>query len=148
MLQPIVQPYFPEWRNNLAAPKWVFREGTHIFKVSMGDEWFRLAVPADLILDGLAEAILDAVEFDEDQLYQFSYKNRFGALDWVHHPHMDEGPWTSEIDQTMTFLFDVGDNWEFEMALERIAPGLTVERPVLLEMHGQPPEQYPRWDEE
>ena len=157
MLQPILQPCFPDWRNNLTAPKWIFREGTHIFKVSMEDVWYRIAIPADLTLDTLASAILDAVEFDNDHLYQFSYKNRCGALDRVHHPYMEEGPWTSEvlvgdlpleIEQTMTFLFDFGDKWEFEVALDQIDPDMAVEKQVLLEIHGEPPEQYPMWDEE
>jgi hypothetical protein len=33
-LQPLVKPYFTDWRHNLSIPKPVFQEGTHIFRVS------------------------------------------------------------------------------------------------------------------
>ncbi len=64
VLQPTLQPYFPEWKNNLSIPESEFRAGTHIFKVSLGRLWRRIAIPADRTLDTLAAAILDAVEFD------------------------------------------------------------------------------------
>lgn len=156
VFQPILQPHFPDWRNNLAAPERVFREGTHIFKVSIADVWYRIAIPADFTLDALASAILDAVEFDDDHLYQFSYKDRSGTLDSVYHPDMEEGPWADEVsvgdlplrvEQTMTFLFDFGDMWGFQVTLEQIDPNMTGEKPVLLEIHGEPPEQYASWEE-
>jgi hypothetical protein len=151
VLQPVLQPYFPDWKNNLSVPEWTFREGTHVFKVSLGRIWRRIATPARQTLDGLASAILNAVEFDHDHLYEFTYRTRFGVSERVNHPYMDEGPWTSEvlvgevplrIGQTMTFVFDFGDWWEFEVALERVDPDLTIERPVVLEKHGGSPSQY------
>ncbi len=156
-LQSTLQPYFPDWRNNLSAPKRVFREGVHIYKVSIGSVWYRIAIPGDFTLDALASAILDGVEFDDDHLYEFTYRNRSGALENVYHPDMEEGPWAGEVpvgdlplrvEQTMTFLFDFGDMWEFQVTLEQIDPHMTVEKPVLLEIHGKPPEQYPSWDED
>lgn len=153
VIQAVLQPYFPDWRNNLIAPKWIFREGTHIFKVSMEDVWCRIALPANFSLDTLASAILDAIGFENDHLYEFSYENRFGALDKVHHPYMEEGPWTSEIlvgevpleiEQAMTFLFDFGDKWEFEVVLEQVDREMIVDKPALFEINGKPPEQYPK----
>ena len=74
----------------------------------------------------------------------------------VYHPYMDEGPWTSEvkvgevplsIGQTMTYLFDFGDNWEFDVTLERVDPAdASLVGPVVLESHGEPPDQYRAWD--
>jgi hypothetical protein len=158
VLQPALQPYFPQWKNNPSVPEWAFREGTYIFKVSLGRIWRQIAVAADLTLDGLASTILDAVEFDHDHLHMFSYQNRFGFEERVFHSYMDEGPWTSEVmvgdvplnvGQTMTFLFDFGDQWEFDVTLERIDPAdASVRDAVILESHGKPPEQYPIWDEE
>ncbi len=162
VLQPILRPYFPQWKNNLSIPEWVFRKDTHIFKVSLGRVWFRIAIPADRALDELASAILDAVDFDHDHLYRFSYENRFGAMAKVWHPEMGaDGPWRDEpqtsdvlvgdlplsLGQTMTFLFDFGDKWEFEVALEQIDPAISVDKPILYDMHGKPPEQYARWEE-
>jgi hypothetical protein len=156
VLQPVLQPYFPDWKNNLSIPEWVFREGTHIFKVSLGRIWYRIAIPANHTLDSLASIILNSVKFDHDHLYHFSYEDPFGALERINHSYMDEGPWASEVmvgdvplrvGQTMTYLYDFGDNWEFEVTLERVDPDRAVKKPVLLEMHGKPPEQYPRWDD-
>lgn len=154
VLQPVLQPYFPKWKNNLSVPGQTFREGTYIFKVSLGPIWRRIAISANQTLDALASIILNSVEFGHDHLYRFSYQNRFGALESVNHPYMDEGPWTSEVllgnvplrvGQTMTYLFDFGDQWEFDVTLEQIDPAMVVEEPVILETHGESPEQYPRW---
>jgi hypothetical protein len=50
---------------------------------------------------------------------------------------------------TLTYVFDFGDNWKFHLVLERIEPGKPKQKkPILLESHGQAPEQYPRWDDE
>jgi len=151
VLQPALQPYFPEWRNNLSVPEWAFREGTHVFKVSWGWMWRRIAIPAGHTLDALASAILDAVAFSHDHLYEFTYQNRSGVLERVSHPDVEEGPWTSDVlvgdvplrvGQTMTYVFDFGDWWEFDVTLERVDPGMGIEKPVVLEKHGEPPEQY------
>jgi len=116
----------------------------------------RIAIPANYSLDSLASIILKSIEFDYDHLYHFSYEDRFSALQMINHPNMDEGSWASEVmvgdvplrvGQTMTYLYDFGDNWEFDVTLERVAPDSAVGKPVLLEMHGKPPEQYPRWDD-
>ena len=157
-LQPVFAPYVPQWQHSLALPSWVFRGGRHIFKVSLGRGlWRRIAIDAGEPLDVLAGAILDAYAFDHDHLYEFSYRNRFGVDESVHHPYMDEGPWTSEVrvgdvplavGQSMTYLFDFGDQWEFGVTLEQIEPaGEGPDRPAVLDGRGDAPEQYPSRDE-
>jgi hypothetical protein len=106
----------------------------------------------------LVGAILAAYPFDHDPMYQFFYRNRFGVEERVWHPYMDEGPWTDDVrvgdvplavGQSMTYLVDFGDHWEFEVTLERIEPPDEVRRkPTLLDGQGDPPEQYPNWDGE
>jgi hypothetical protein len=156
VMQAALQPYFPAWKNNIAIPGRVYREGVHTFRVSLGRVWFRIAMPAADNLESLASAILRAVHFDSDHLYKFKYRNRFGVLEEVNHPYMEDGPWAGEIQigelevpvgQPMTFLFDFGDMWEFDLVLEKIEADATVNKPVLVEIHGEPPEQYPRWEE-
>ena len=151
VLQPVLQSYFPAWENNLSVPEWAFREGRHVFKVSLGWMWRRIAIPADQTLDALASAILNAAEFDHDHLYEFTYQNRFGVLERINHPYMDEGPWTSKVlvgdvplrvGQRMTYVFDFGDWWEFDVTLERVDPDMAIEEPMVLEKHGEPPVQY------
>ena len=128
----------------------------HLFKVALGRLWFRIAVPATLTLEWLASAILKAVKFDSDHLYHFEYENPFGAIERINHDFIDEGPWASDVrvgdaplrvGQKMTYLYDFGDNWEFEVTLEQVDRDQTIKKLRVLEMHGSPPEQYPNWDE-
>ncbi|PIX21893.1 MAG: hypothetical protein COZ69_12380, partial [Deltaproteobacteria bacterium CG_4_8_14_3_um_filter_45_9] len=144
-----------EWKKTLTIPERVFLEGTYIFKVSLGRVWYRIAIPAGYSLDSLSSFILDTVKFDYDHLYQFEYENPFGAFERVNHPYMDEGPWADDvlignlpfrIGQKMTYLYDFGDNWEFEVTLEQVELDKKIEKPVLLEQHGKPPKQYPAFE--
>jgi hypothetical protein len=156
VLKPVLQPYLSEWKKDLSVPEWTFREGTHIFKVSLGRIWRRIAVPARQTVDRLAHTILNAFEFDHDHLYRFLYENRFGALEGINHPYMDEGLLTSEVlvgdvplrvGQTMVFLFDFGDQWEFDVTLEQVDRDMVSTGSFIIETHGEPPEQYPQWDD-
>lgn len=154
-LQPLFQPYFPEWQQNLIIPEAEFQAGLHIFKVSLGRIWRRIAIPAQLTLDALSSAILNAYRFDFDHLYYFSYSNRFGAKVKLYHSYMEEGPWATDVavgdmplqpGQSMTYLYDFGDNWQFNVTLERIdPPSPKIKKPTLLESHGKAPQQYGPW---
>jgi hypothetical protein len=157
-LQPAFAPYVPQWQHVLALPSWTFRPGRYIFRVSLTRSlWRRIAIDAQEPLDVLASAILNAYTFDHDHLYEFAYRSPLGIEESVHHPFMDEGPWTSEmrvgdvplpVGQSMTYLFDFGDQWEFEVTLEQIEPpGKAPEMPAVLDSRGDAPEQYPDWDE-
>ena len=157
ILQRILEPYLSEWKKNLSIPDWAFREGTHIFKVSLGRIWRRIEVPADCSLHELSSTILDSVEFDADHLYAFTYRNRFGGVESASHPYTEEEPQADEVlvgevpllvGQTMRYVFDFGDHWEFGVTLEQVDPERVVENPAILETHGESPEQYPSWDED
>lgn len=148
VLQPVLKPYLPQWDHYLPLPQLEFRKGTHILKVSLGGVWGRIVISADSPLDTLAHTILEMVDFDSDHLYQFSYRNPFGVQEKINHPYMDEELSTSEVlvgevpidvGQSMTYLFDFGDNWTFDVTLERIDPDSVVKEPQLLEVHGTPP---------
>jgi hypothetical protein len=157
LMQPMLQPFFPEWRKNLIIPEPEFQGGIHFFKVSLGSRWRRIAIPAQMDLDTLSISILDAFDFDYDHLYMFSHKNRFGMLEHIHHPNMDEPPYASEVlvgelslkpGSAIRYLYDFGDNWEFDVKLECIEPpNEKIKYPVLLESHGESAEQYAYWDE-
>jgi hypothetical protein len=151
--QPLFQPYFPEWRENLIPPATVSRDGVYVFRVALGKVWRRIAIPADDTLDDLVHGILRSVRFDDDHLYEFRYRDRLGRTAEVHHPYMDEPPWTDDVrigdlplepGQSMTLVYDFGDNWKFDVRLECIEPaGAKVKVPKILESHGRAPEQYP-----
>jgi hypothetical protein len=152
--QPVFQPYFPEWRANLSFPEEESRSGVFIFRVSLGKSiWRRIAILADLSLDDLVTSILNAVEFDHDHLYEFAYRDRFGAPVSAIHPYAEDGFPADEVHigdlplqpgQSMKLTYDFGDNWEFDVKLESVEPpDKKLKKPRLLESHGKSPEQYP-----
>lgn len=158
--QPIFQPYFPEWRENLHVPEMAPREGIFLFRVSLGKVWRRIALRAGDTVDRLVSWILKSVDFDSDHLYELLYRDRFGRTIRILHPYMEEqgeGPFGDEVaiselplapGQSMTLVYDFGDNWHFGVLLEAIEPpGVKIKAPRILEKHGQAPEQYPSWDQ-
>jgi hypothetical protein len=158
VLQPIFAPYVPQWQHTLERPSWSFREGRYVFKVVLGRGlWRRIAIDAEEPLDTLASEILSAYKFDHDHLYEFFYRDPLGVEESVKHPYIDEGPWADEVrvgdmpllvGQTMVYLFDFGDQWRFNVTLERIdPPGKSPREPAVVDARGEAPEQYPRWDE-
>jgi hypothetical protein len=155
----LVQPYFPEWQKSLTLPtEDVHRDGVFTFNVSLGKLWRRIAIPAELTLDDLSLAILDAYEFDNDHLHRFTYQNRFGRFVRIYHHEMHESSCSNETlvgrlplhpGDVMEYLFDFGDEWRFDVLLEKVdPPNPGMEVPELIESHGKAPPQYPSWDEE
>jgi len=157
-LQAGLATYFPTWRNNLVLPAPAFREGVHVFRVSLGQVWRQIAVAGAMTLDDLAAAILGAFRFDRDHLYCFLFRDPFGLSISVNAPYMDEGHWTDktlvgkvplEAGQAMLFVFDFGDDWRFTVTLEEVrAPDPRLTKPEVLDGKGEAPEQYPTWDED
>lgn len=158
-LQPLLQPFFPKWHRNLKIPQAALVDGLYVFKVSLGAKvWRRIAISAALKLDDLSDAILRAYDFDDDHLYQFSYRDRFGVPVQVNHPYLEEPPSTDEValgeiplrpGASMEYLFDFGDEWRFDVKLERIDPADgRNKKPKLLEEHGEAPPQYPNMEED
>ncbi|ANV85901.1 hypothetical protein AWQ21_15335 (plasmid) [Picosynechococcus sp. PCC 7003] len=173
-LQPALQPYFPEWQQNLTALSYPFRPERHIFKVSLGKCWRRIAMSGEATLAEFSRYILDSVEFDSDHLDQFTYQAPNGRTVQVTHPWADGDVTTDEVQigslllhegSTMEYLFDFGDCWEFQIQLESIEPPVTPQESAkvkqtakarkstrrspmgeILEVHGKAPEQYPDYD--
>lgn len=158
--QPLLQPYFPAWQRNLVLPPVEERDGTFIFRVSLGKTWRRLAMPADATLATLVAWILKSVNFDGDHLFEISYRNRLGHTVRAMHEYCDEGPAANDIrlgeiplqpGESMHLTYDFGDNWQFKIKLEAIEPpGKKPKPPRILERHGKAPKQYSdddSWDD-
>lgn len=155
--QSFLQPFFPEWQHNLKALQVEFRQGFYIFKVSLGKCWRRIGISADATLEDLSSTILRSMDFYNDHLHCFYWKNAYGSVVQVNHSFMeDEPPFTSEFSigalpfkegQSFTYLFDFGEDWEFEVKLERVEPAKASLEPSILEHRGKAPEQYPDYDD-
>jgi hypothetical protein len=157
-LQSLLEPYFPAYQNALtpaSAPP--AREGVFVFKVSLGKEvWRRIALGHTHTLHDLLLAILRSVDFDYDHLYEFRYRDALGRTAEATHPECDDGVPADTVElgtlplkpgESMSLVYDFGDNWRFSVKLERIDPPGSVKKlPKVLESHGKAPEQYPSWD--
>ena len=116
----------------------------------------------------LHEAIQDAVDFDNDHLFEFylgrNPRNRVYAIggdpDWETFNPMKtyrniklSDAWPLPKGMNLYYLFDFGDNWLFQVNKTRhkdkfVQPGLVY--PRVIEAKGKNPEQYPDyedWDE-
>lgn len=153
-----VRPYLPAWQKDLELPVPVFQPGPHGFKVALGTAcWRRIAMPGAADLDQLAATILDAFDFDRDHLYRFSYRDRFGRTVEIDHPDLagdsehaladavNVGDLPLVPGMRLEFLFDFGDQWVFELEVERLDSGRAIKKPRVLEKHGQAPAQYGAW---
>ena len=157
-LQPLFQPHFPEWKRNLVPPEEPFREGDHSWRVSIGKPWRRIVAPAGATLDDLAMAILDAFDFDDDHLYCFELPDRRGRSLRIACPYEeDASAFTEEVrigdvplpvGGTMTFVFDYGDDWQFDVKFESVdSKKSRRKKPKVIAKGGKAPAQY-HWDDE
>ena len=88
-------------------------------------------------------------------LYEFRFRDRLGKGRAYYHHECGEGPYAEEVelgelnlpDQAeLAFRFDYGDDWRFELRLERVEPlGKAKQTITLLESAGKAPQQYPDW---
>lgn len=152
----LMAPYFPEWRNSLTLPPSdEYHDGVFTFKVSLGKVWRRIAIPANLTLAALNDAIQSAFSFDNDHLHCFKHKDRLGREVSVNHFYMDEPPYSNKVrigetplrpGEAMEYIFDFGDNWRFDVLLEAIDPPKPeMKKAEIIESHGKAPKQYAGW---
>ncbi|MBI5412501.1 hypothetical protein HZA43_05045 [Candidatus Peregrinibacteria bacterium] len=112
----------------------------------------------------VAKGILDSFDFDFDHLFGFGNKPDFYHSDIRYElkTDEDEGGEGGDVEKTalrdvpffqkpgdkMYFLFDFGDDWEFEIELRSFGVIEKGKRyPAVLEEAGKAPEQYPDYDE-
>jgi hypothetical protein len=154
-LRPFLLPYFRAWRKTLPLPaERVVRAGAYVFKVTLWYFWCRITIPATDTLFDLAEAIVSAVDFDQDHLFEFRYRDRFGVPVQVADSFWERSGDAGEVSigalpfrpgGRMTLIYDFGDWWEFEITLERIDPADQRRHAETTDPHGEPPTQYGRW---
>jgi hypothetical protein len=127
-----------------------------------------LAVPEGFSLYSLAEAIVEAFDFDFDHAFGFfdNIKNWTNSVecydlfsdmeeDFVEPTNCRSVKKTkvkevfSEIKNRMLFLFDYGDEWHFIVEFKGIEPSKKdVEYPLIVKSVGEAPPQYEGIEEE
>ena len=152
-LRETFEGFFPDWKRSLSISEPGFREGEHMLKVSVGEVWRRIAAPAETSLDDFAHEVLDAFDFDHDHLYEFRYRNHQGIrVQAVAPPISDAKVWADEVrlgelpiseGDTITMLYDFGDDWEFHIKLEQISDEPSRRTgPEVVKRSGTAPKQY------
>jgi hypothetical protein len=138
---------------------------TLIFRVSLDEDLYRdIEIPGSKTLYGLAEAIVEAYDFDFDHAFGFYSKIKGHIFDspikYELFADMGESDARSvkrtrisaafpKVGTKMSFLFDYGDDWRF--SVELIGKGQSEPRakyPKIIASVGEAPEQYPTFEDE
>ena len=113
----------------------------------------------------LHEAIQDAVNFDNDHLFEFFIGRNPGNRAYTigEKPNWDTfnpvrtyrkvliySVWPLPTGMNVYYLFDFGDNWLFQISKTRhkdklVQPGVVY--PRVIEARGKNPKQYPDWED-
>jgi hypothetical protein len=159
-LQPLLRPYFPEYKTRFVVSDPGVSDQVFVLKVSLANSlgghrrrpWRRIATPGIGSFADMANAILAAFQFDFDHLYSFAFKDRFGRMVRINHPAMDEPKWAHETrfgeaglapGQHVDFFYDFGDNWRFTIVVESLEPSdAKLKKPKVIQRHGESPTQY------
>lgn len=154
-IQEILREYFPEWKKKLFNPieEEETKEGTYIFKISLSNKiWRKVAMNSDDLLDDLAYIICHVFDFDFDHLYRFTHRNKYRKERSYNHPYEEKVPTTDTVkikdlkmspSDNLTFIYDFGDWWEFQIKLEKIEPqNKKKEEQILIDEKGDSPDQY------
>ena len=150
-----VIPFFPAWRSSLGEPETVepFR-GSVTFKVALGQGvWRRIVMPAQSDFADLAEFILDAFNFDHEHLYQFRYQDEYATQRTLDDPSCSDvdDDYADEVTlgeaglsprQLVEFRYDFGDDWRFNVLVEKLDASETGAEPAVLAKEGKAPQQY------
>jgi len=139
---------------------WTFRIEL-LFGIYAEEAWgVEMEIDSTSTLEGLHLAIQDAVEFDNDHLYEFyiSRSENSNSRDIVRFDDENGGIYNTTIeelypldkDKKLFYMFDYGDSWLFKLSKTRKKPQdiqLGVDYPRIVAEVGTKPMQYPGWEE-
>ena len=128
-------------------------------KVFASDDWkATIEIDSSSTLEDLHFIIQDAVEFDNDHLYEFYVSRTERSYKRVRYDDENEGIYDITLDDLfpleknnkLFYLFDYGDHWLFRILKSRKKPhepekGKTY--PHIVKQVGNKPEQYPDWED-
>lgn len=143
-----------------------FKDDVYVLKVWVTDRQLHvrnmprrdILIKGNSNLDKLAYCILSSFQFDRDHMYLFSdnLKTPFRATETY---FIDDYPSTNEIvvaqvftelKKKMMFVFDFGHEWRFivQFIQKRLVEKGEKNFPVITNIVGESPQQYPDYDEE
>ncbi|MBZ9633746.1 plasmid pRiA4b ORF-3 family protein [Clostridium sp. FP1] len=129
------------------------RSGVYTFKVNLSKSlWRKIRMSHRSTFEDLHLAIQSAFNFDNDHLYDFYIggNRRTAKITYAGNPQegiVDDitiGEASLYKGQKIKYLFDFGDEWEFDIIVTDIDKNATLPiQPEVIESKGKSPEQYP-----
>lgn len=150
----LLSPLFikKELTTTLKKKRSSFKVGTYLFKVKLSSScWRILQFSSSHTLLDLHDLIQNAFDFDDDHLYAFYMDGKKYSKHYYNAPMDNHGPYVNEVKigeldlyegQSFLYLFDFGDEWEFNIHLLKITEGEEVGVPQIKEKFGEAPDQY------
>ncbi|WP_175573134.1 hypothetical protein [Thalassotalea sp. PP2-459] len=117
-----------------------------------------IELPSDFSLEEVHLAIQNALEFDDDHMYEFSISNSIRGKNVSEYTCDSDEIYKTTIENILEsskgkkiyYLFDYGDNWVFQISRSRKKPftaELDTFYPRVIDESGVKPIQYPDWEE-
>lgn len=132
---------------------------SYVISVSLGTGCYRhIQISEGAALEELSDYILDCFAFENDHAHAFFMDNQAWSDTDAYYAAFieDEERYTDEYtlgqiglvkDQKFKYVFDFGEEWLFQCRVLQVLDEDTP-KPLLLRSKGEPPEQYPVYDEE
>jgi hypothetical protein len=137
---------------------WLFKVEL-LFGAYANDDWEgEIEIEPSATLEDLHFAIIRAVNFDNDHLYEFYISRTERSRDRLRFDE-ENGEiynitlgrlYPLEKGRKLFYMFDYGDHWLFKITKSRKQPydaKQDTNYPRLIKSVGKKPEQYPIWDE-
>ena len=155
ILQSEISSYFPEYKNTLIICQPEFKPALYILKISLDDVWRKISISNKFHLDEVVDWVVEFFEFDPFHLHKFIYRDTIGREIYLYEASVERLPYENfgysdeyrlgdlplKIGQNFSLIFDLMQEWNFILTLEKIEPLPSKKlEPQLLESHGEPPE--------
>lgn len=155
-LLPLLKPLFEDGQltNILQNVEKPIFAGEYLLKVSWNSScWRTMQVSESHTLLDVHKLIQQAFEFADDHLYAFYMDGKKFSKHCYNSPMDDRGPYVNNTKigdlrlyegQRFLYLFDFGDEWEFNVDVIKITEGKACTQACIRQSKGESPEQY-RW---
>lgn len=123
-------------------------------KLFYGDWTATLEIEGSDTLEDLHLAIQDAVDFDNDHLYEFYIARTLRSRDRIRYDNEEvtlDSIFPLATGKKLFYLFDYGNSWYFQIGSGRKRPFpavVGIQYPRIIAESGTKPQQYPDWEEE